>query len=137
MNIHVIVSDRDRSRSAGNVQSELAGTIQQLYDIPLTTTDSSSFQSHTSKTRSMAGFPFTGKKGALHDVYMNTTKNATLSSPDIRMTTAKGMTMPSDISMHTARTDTTIRGGQFKPWERELLDTPEVRRKATAAQLCK
>ena len=81
----------------------------------------------------MAGLPL--KNGTLHDIYMNSTKGATLSSPDIRMVTAKG-TMSSDISMQTARGDTTIRGGQFKPWERELLDAPEVRRKATAAQLC-
>ncbi|KAJ3485717.1 hypothetical protein NLI96_g4767 [Meripilus lineatus] len=80
----------------------------------------------------MAGLPL--KNGTLHDIYMNSTKAATLSSPDIRMVTAKG-TMSSDISMQTARGDTTIRGGQFKPWERELLDAPEVRRKATAAQL--
>lgn len=84
----------------------------------------------------MAGLPFSSKNPALNDIYMNTAKGATLSSPDIRMTTSKGATMASDITMQTARVGTTIRGNQFKPWERELLDTPEVRRKATAAQLC-
>ncbi|PFH48201.1 hypothetical protein AMATHDRAFT_49693 [Amanita thiersii Skay4041] len=55
--------------------------------------------------------------------------------PDVRMTTAKGYTLTNDVSMETAKGNaTTIKKG-FKVWERELLDSPEVRRKATVAQL--
>ena len=56
---------------------------------------------------------------------------------DITMATAKGYTLANDITMETARGNTgTIRRG-FQGWERELLDSPEIRRKATVAQLCK
>ena len=74
--------------------------------------------------------------GELPDIHMNTAKGMTMSVPDIRMATAKGMTMDKDIRMDTAKTNTTIRQGAFKVWEKELLDSPEVRRKATVAQLC-
>lgn len=67
---------------------------------------------------------------------MNTQKGYTASSPDIHMATAKGMTLANDITMQTARVDTTLKQGRFKMWEQELLDSPEVRRKATVAQLC-
>ena len=54
------------------------------------------------------------------------------------MATAKnGMTLGNDIRMETARAgETTVRHNQFKPWEKELLENPEVRRKGTVAQLC-
>ena len=68
---------------------------------------------------------------------MNTAKGATLSTPDIRMTTAKGVTMSGDITMQTAKAGTTIKhSGGLKVWEKELVDSAEVKRKATAAQLC-
>lgn len=76
--------------------------------------------------------------GEYPDIRMNTAKGATMSSPDIRMATAKnGMTLHPDVRMDTARVgDTTVRHHQFKPWEKELLENPEVRRKSTVAQLC-
>ncbi|EPQ61171.1 kinase-like protein [Gloeophyllum trabeum ATCC 11539] len=51
------------------------------------------------------------------------------------MNTAKGMTMANDIHMETARGGTTLKQPGFQLWERELLDSPEVRRKSTVAQL--
>ena len=75
--------------------------------------------------------PFPG----LSDIHMNTAKGYTASSMDIHMATAKGMTL-ADVSMQTAKVDTTLKKGRFKLWEQELLDSPEVRRKATVAQLC-
>ena len=73
----------------------------------------------------------------LPDIHMNTAKGLTMSVPDIRMATAKGMTVDKDIRMDTAKPGSTVRQGTaFKMWEKELLDSPEVRRKATVAQLC-
>ncbi len=72
----------------------------------------------------------------LPDIHMNTAKGLTMSVPDIRMATAKGMTMDKDIRMDTAKPGTTLKQTGFKMWEKELIDSPEVRRKATVAQLC-
>lgn len=86
----------------------------------------------------MSGLPSKNNPyGAYPDIHMNTAKGYTASSPDIRMATAKGMTLSNDITMNTARVDTTLKQGRFQPWEQELLDSPEVRRKSTVAQLCK
>ena len=53
------------------------------------------------------------------------------------MAAAKGYSLAGDVTLETARgSGATIRRG-FKGWERELLESPEVRRKATVAQLCK
>ncbi|RDX51577.1 kinase-like protein [Lentinus brumalis] len=71
----------------------------------------------------------------LPDIHMNTAKGLTMSVPDIRMATAKGMTMDKDIRMDTAKPGTTLKQTGFKMWEKELIDSPEVRRKATVAQL--
>ncbi|KZT24726.1 AGC/NDR protein kinase [Neolentinus lepideus HHB14362 ss-1] len=68
------------------------------------------------------------------DVHMNTAKGFTMSN-DIHMDTAKAMTIGNDIHMETARGGTTMKQPGFQLWERELLDTPEVRRKSTVAQL--
>jgi hypothetical protein len=51
--------------------------------------------------------------------------------PDVRMAT-----LSSDIIMGTARSSTTVKNGKFQLWERELLESSEVRRKSTVAQLC-
>lgn len=75
------------------------------------------------------------------DIHMNTAKNMTLGIPDIRMATAKGSAVSgvnsSDIHMDTAKPGTTIKQGPLQLWEKELLDSAEVKRKATVAQLCK
>ena len=67
------------------------------------------------------------------DVQMDTAKGLHTYS-DIRMNTAKA---PDDIYMETARPGTTVKQNViFKPREKELLDSAEVKRKATVAQLC-
>ena len=45
----------------------------------------------------------------------------------------KGLSINNDVHMKPA---TTIRRGVLQLWERELVDSPEVKRKATVAQLC-
>ena len=70
---------------------------------------------------------------------MDTAKGLTAvqSYSDIRMATAKGSHFD-DIRMETARGGgTTVKQAGFQAWERELLDSSEVKRKATVAQLCK
>ncbi|KAJ7293969.1 AGC/NDR protein kinase [Mycena rebaudengoi] len=67
------------------------------------------------------------------DVHMDTAKGFTGAGfPDIRMATAKAF--PTDIMMETAR-NKTMKPGGFQLWELELLENPEVKRKATVAQL--
>ncbi|KAG6820219.1 hypothetical protein H0H93_003720 [Arthromyces matolae] len=76
------------------------------------------------------------------DIHMETAKGIPSSLGggyvDIQMGTAKGLTMGShDITMETARGGTTVRqGAALKIWEKELLESAEVRRKAVVAQLC-
>lgn len=41
-----------------------------------------------------------------------------------------------DVRMATAKAGLTFRQGAMKEWERELLQSAEVKRKATVAQLC-
>lgn len=65
---------------------------------------------------------------------------------DIQMQTAKpfcinNFTMgtaktTNDIYMETAKTGLMPRQGAVKGWEQKLLESPEVTRKATVAQLC-
>ena len=59
---------------------------------------------------------------------------------DVRMGTAKPFGLsPDDIKMETARgggQTSTIRHHKFQPWEKALVESSEVRRKATVAQLC-
>lgn len=83
-----------------------------------------------------------GQSSPDKDIYMYTAKGFKDNTdiPDIRMATAKGgFTLRGDIHMETVKGGTTIVGKQskFKLWERELLEAPEVKRKATVAQLCK
>jgi hypothetical protein len=55
---------------------------------------------------------------------------------DIHMATAKGLTLTDDITMDTVRGGTTLKQGGLQIWEKQLLESSEVRRKATVAQLC-
>ena len=73
-----------------------------------------------------------------HDIHMDTAKGITMGLRDIHMGTAKssGGTWSDDIAMDTARNMTTMKGSGFQLWERELLQSAEVKRKATVAQLC-
>ncbi|KAF9513908.1 hypothetical protein BS47DRAFT_1343727 [Hydnum rufescens UP504] len=74
--------------------------------------------------------------GPLRDVRMDTAKPYYLTK-DVRMLTAKGWGDDvQDIRMETAKGYLeTSRPTPLKLWERELLETPEVKRKATVAQL--
>jgi hypothetical protein len=69
---------------------------------------------------------------------MDTAKSITMGLRDIHMGTAKpgGGAWSDDIAMDTAHNMTTVKGGGFQLWERELLQSAEVKRKATVAQLC-
>jgi len=77
------------------------------------------------------------------DIHMNTAKNATLK--DFKMQAARnamvsGLPVASDntlndIRMETARGAPTVKGG-LRIWELELVESAEVKRKATVAQLC-
>lgn len=69
---------------------------------------------------------------------MDMAKDITIGLRDIHMSTAKGDHgwKNEDISMDTAKAATTKKPSGFQLWERELLDSSEVKRKATVAQLC-
>lgn len=69
---------------------------------------------------------------------MDTAKGLTSmqSYGDVRMATAKGNLLNDDIRMETARGGATIKQSGFQVWERELLESSEVKRKSTVAQLC-
>ena len=78
------------------------------------------------------------------NVHMNTAKNLTLK--DFKMHGARSGLTPglpitdnntlNDVRMGTAKGGgTTVKAG-LKLWELELIESPEVRRKATVAQLC-
>ena len=71
------------------------------------------------------------------DIHMDTAKSITIGLRDIYMSTAKGDAgWNDDISMATAKAATTVKPSGFQLWERELLESSEVKRKATVAQLC-
>lgn len=74
------------------------------------------------------------------DIRMDTAKGFGTFSRDIRMDTARGFADYSDIRMETARGAPEPPVAARPPlalWERELLESSEVKRKATVAQLCK
>ena len=71
------------------------------------------------------------------DVHMDTAKGFLGSHRDIHMATAKGLTLADDIKMDTIRGGMTLKQGGLQKWEKQLVESSEVRRKATVAQLCK
>lgn len=89
---------------------------------------------HGSPKKQVSGLP------DYRDVHMDTAKGVPSSNySDIRMGTARpfGDAKPDDVRMETARGGAaTLRQNKFQPWERQLMQSPEVRRKATVAQLC-
>lgn len=89
-----------------------------------------------SPTKQLSGLP-DPDPNHYGDVHMATAKGLTSmqSFNDIRMGTAKG-SVGDDVRMDTVKGGTTFKQGGAKVWERELLDSPEVKRKATVAQLC-
>ncbi|KAG2023673.1 AGC/NDR protein kinase [Coprinopsis cinerea AmutBmut pab1-1] len=90
-----------------------------------------------SPTKQVSGLP--EQQSFYKDIHMETAKGApTMSSyNDVRMGTAKAFSAnPDDIRMDTARgSGTTVRASKLKPWEAALVQTPEVKRKSTVAQL--
>lgn len=56
---------------------------------------------------------------------------------DVRMAAANGLTLSADTIMDTARGGLTLKQGGLQMWEKQLIESSEVRRKATVAQLCK
>ena len=78
--------------------------------------------------------------GGIPDVHMNTAKGVPSkwqSRSDVHMGTAKGF-IPTfkDIHMDTAKQDPTRKMGGLKARDKLRLEDPEIRRKATVAQLC-
>ena len=65
------------------------------------------------------------------DIQMQATKHFGIN--EVTMDTAK---TTNDIYMDTAKTGLTLRQGTMKGWEQSLLESSEVKRKATVAQLC-
>ncbi|KAN0101080.1 Protein kinase-like domain containing protein [Tylopilus felleus] len=67
---------------------------------------------------------------------MDTTKDITVGLRDIHMSTAKGgHGWNEDIGMDTKKAVATVKPSGFQLWERELIESSEVKRKATIAQL--
>ncbi|KZV61243.1 AGC/NDR protein kinase [Peniophora sp. CONT] len=87
-----------------------------------------------SPRKAVAGLPG-AHDYAYSDIHMNTAKGLTYSASDVHMATAKGLTIGQDVRMETARGGTTMKQNNFQLWERELLESAEVRRKSTVAQL--
>lgn len=85
-----------------------------------------------SPSKVISGLP---QQSYYRDIHMDTAKGLTTYA-DIRMGTAKALSSADDIRMDTAKGATTLKQGGFQLWERELLDSPEIKRKATVAQLC-
>lgn len=78
--------------------------------------------------------PYHGGGGGNGDIYMATARGGGLD--DIRMETARGG-YGGKLNMPGANNKTmTYRPPPLKEWERGLVDSPEVKRKATVAQLC-
>ena len=86
-------------------------------------------QSTTSGRPLYAGLP---------DVHMNTARGATVSKwqSELRASGSKGLPTYKDIHMDTARPDPTKKMGGLKARDKLRMEEPEVRRKATVAQLC-
>ncbi|KAH7911840.1 AGC/NDR protein kinase [Hygrophoropsis aurantiaca] len=88
----------------------------------------------------MSGLP-KSSDSTYRDIHMDTAKGITLGLRDIHMGTARGgANWNDDIRMDTAKLDTTrnattVKQNSFQMWEREFLESPEVKRKATVAQL--
>lgn len=71
-------------------------------------------------------------KGMADDIHMETVKGGFEVNSDL----LSRLREDSDIHMQTVKTVLPTKAA-IKPWERELLESPEVKRKATVAQLCK
>ncbi|KIM81702.1 hypothetical protein PILCRDRAFT_821045 [Piloderma croceum F 1598] len=68
------------------------------------------------------------------DIHMETAKGMPTDMGDVSMGTARAP-WNDDIQMETARAGTTMKQGGLQMWERELMESSEIKRKATVAQL--
>jgi len=59
--------------------------------------------------------------------------SAVVGLPDVHMAHLPNNTITDSPLAHPG---TTLKNGRFQLWERELLESSEVRRKSTVAQLC-
>lgn len=59
--------------------------------------------------------------------------SAVVGLPDVHMAPLSNDTITGSL---LARPGTTLKNGKFQLWERQLLESSEVRRKSTVAQLC-
>lgn len=71
----------------------------------------------------------------LPDIHMNTAKGVT-SKWQSRSEAYSGIPTYKDIRMETAKGDPTKKMGGLKARDRLRMEDPEIRRKATVAQLC-
>ncbi|KAF5361697.1 hypothetical protein D9758_007342 [Tetrapyrgos nigripes] len=88
----------------------------------------------------VSGLPRESDHSHYRDIHMETARglppSATAGIADIHMLTAKGLTISDDIRMDTARGHTgTVRALALPLKDREILESSEVKRKATVAQL--
>jgi len=93
-----------------------------------------------SPKKQISGLPQQNDYSHYRDIHMDTARGLPPSSAglaDIHMLTAKGLTISDDIRMDTAKGGTgTIRQAGLPLKDREILESSEVKRKATVAQLC-
>jgi hypothetical protein len=61
---------------------------------------------------------------------------ASKSSAVVGLPDALRATLSNDTITDASRPGTTFKNSRFRLWERELLESSEVRRKSTVAQLC-
>ena len=78
----------------------------------------------------------TGYYGGLPDIHMNTAKGATSKWKSRSDAYNGGIPTYKDIHMETAKADPTKKMGGLKARDRLRMEDPEIRRKATVAQLC-
>ncbi|KAJ8088702.1 serine/threonine-protein kinase dbf2 [Marasmius tenuissimus] len=87
-----------------------------------------------SPTKQISGLP--SQRDFYEDIHMNTAKGLPTEGADIHMNTAKGYTLGDDIRMDTAKGSvSTIRQNGLPLKDRAILESGEVKRKATVAQL--
>ena len=88
-----------------------------------------------SPTKQISGLP--SQRDFYEDIHMNTAKGLPTEGLDIHMNTAKGYTLGNDVRMDTAKGSvSTIRQNGLPMKDRAILESGEVKRKATVAQLC-
>lgn len=62
--------------------------------------------------------------------------SAVVGLPDVHMAPLSNDTITDSPLARSGPSGATLKNGRFQLWERELLESSEVRRKSTVAQLC-